>query len=487
MPVSWTPEQVLSLAPDAPSAAAGRKQSSPGVWSGLGRSERALWGLCQGSGAKPYQTIVALGEPAFKCSCPSRKFPCKHALGLMLLWAGAPAALAAQEVPGWAASWLASRDERAQRARPPAAAADPAKAQAGAARRAARREDRVREGIAELRLWLDDLIRQGLAHAEQRGRAEWEQMAARLVDAQAPGLARRVRELAWIAGSGPDWPTALLRHAGLLSLLADAYARHGELPGGLAAEIRTQVGWTLPSEELQAAGERVSDGWRCVGQAIAEGDDRLRVRRTWLWGAASRRYALLLDFAHASQPLPPAPATGQTLDGELVFYPGAVPLRAQIAGGGAAGAGGEKGGAAGAGGDSGSTAGAGGESGGAAGAGGESGGPDAGGDDGGPVGESGAPPPPGATVAAAYRQRAEALAANPWADRHPVAIAGVPVSEDGAWLLADAGLDALPLLGDTPLDLAAFAGGSAVGVFGEWTRAGLTPLSAWDGERMIGL
>src|SRR5262245_42026031 len=123
---AWTTEQVLSLAPDASSAKAAHKQSSPGVWSGTGASERALWGWCQGSGAKPYQTIVDLSEPAFRCSCPSRKFPCKHALGLMLLWVGSPERLSETEAPDWAGSWLDGRAERAEkRAARPAEPRDP--------------------------------------------------------------------------------------------------------------------------------------------------------------------------------------------------------------------------------------------------------------------------------------------------------------------------------------------------------------------------
>ena len=49
----------------------------------------AVWGLCQGSGKEPYQTQINLIGPAFHCSCPSRNFPCKHALGLLLLLATA--------------------------------------------------------------------------------------------------------------------------------------------------------------------------------------------------------------------------------------------------------------------------------------------------------------------------------------------------------------------------------------------------------------
>ncbi|WP_345024954.1 SWIM zinc finger family protein, partial [Nonomuraea roseoviolacea] len=45
-----------------------------------------LFGECEGSGATPYQTCVDLDGPAYRCGCPSRKAPCKHALGLLLVW-----------------------------------------------------------------------------------------------------------------------------------------------------------------------------------------------------------------------------------------------------------------------------------------------------------------------------------------------------------------------------------------------------------------
>ncbi|MRT44910.1 SWIM zinc finger family protein, partial [Xylella fastidiosa subsp. multiplex] len=90
--VRWSADQVLALAPDAASRKAGSKLGAAGPWSEAGSSdEGAVWGLCKGSGSKPYQTVVDLADaagPAYKCSCPSRKFPCKHALGLLLLWAG---------------------------------------------------------------------------------------------------------------------------------------------------------------------------------------------------------------------------------------------------------------------------------------------------------------------------------------------------------------------------------------------------------------
>jgi hypothetical protein len=113
VPPSLTPDQIRSLAPDAAAARAGETLSARRHWSGLGRDDRAVWGRCQGSGKDPYQVVVDLAGPAFRCSCPSRKFPCKHALGLMLLGAVDPAAIGPSAVaPAWAAGWLAGRTER---------------------------------------------------------------------------------------------------------------------------------------------------------------------------------------------------------------------------------------------------------------------------------------------------------------------------------------------------------------------------------------
>src|SRR5512144_3411283 len=111
MTVPWTRDRVLAVGPDGGSVAAGEKLALPGPRSGQGWDDQALWGLCQGSGKRPYQTVVELATPAFKCSCPSRKFPCKHAVALMLLWADGGVGRAEQQ-PGFVREWLDSRAQR---------------------------------------------------------------------------------------------------------------------------------------------------------------------------------------------------------------------------------------------------------------------------------------------------------------------------------------------------------------------------------------
>ena len=50
---TWTPEQVLALAPDAASAKSGRELSQARKWLNPGYTDQVLWGELQGSGSKP--------------------------------------------------------------------------------------------------------------------------------------------------------------------------------------------------------------------------------------------------------------------------------------------------------------------------------------------------------------------------------------------------------------------------------------------------
>jgi uncharacterized Zn finger protein len=153
--MNYSPEQIIALAPDAASAKAGRSLATGIKWQNVGRDERALWGECQGSGAKPHQTVIDLSEPAFKCSCPSRKFPCKHALGLFLLVAKQPET-GKTAAPDWAAEWLAKRDQQTQRRTEAAKKAEEEPDEATLARRASQkvkrsldRETKVVAGLKE--------------------------------------------------------------------------------------------------------------------------------------------------------------------------------------------------------------------------------------------------------------------------------------------------------------------------------------------------
>ncbi|MFJ6070119.1 hypothetical protein ACIQFU_04635 [Streptomyces sp. NPDC093065] len=319
-------------------------------------------------------------------------------------------------------------EERAADASAPAAVpGDPEAAR----RRAERRAERITAGATELEQRLADLLRGGLAGAGQAGHGLWEETAARMVDAQAPGLASRVRELGAIPASGPGWPVRLLEECALLHLLDQGWLRRERLPDGLAATVRSRVG-------LQAAadGPPVRDRWLVLAQ-YDTADTRLTTRRIWLHGAESDRTALLLSYGAAGRAPELTLPVGLALDAELSAYPDAGRQRAAL-------------------------------------------------------GRRFAPPEPvpirprGLTTPQAAVRYGEALRDDPWLDSVPVALDRVvPVPDGDGWQLADADGDtALPLTRTAGSQaglwrLVALSGGAPVTVFGECGHRGFTPLTAW--------
>ncbi len=427
----WSAEQVLALAPDASGAAAGRKLASTAPWSDTGATASAVWGLCKGSGSTPYQTVVDLAGPAYRCSCPSRKFPCKHALGLLLLWSG-------QQVPDsdapaeFAEGWLAGRAERSSTAAASTPAdkvkepADPA----AAARRAEQRASRIAAGVDELSRWLRDQARTGLAGADRAGYSRTDPVAARLVDAQAPALAAAVRRLAAVAVSGQAWPSRLLEEHALLHLLTEAHSRLATLPDPLAATVRSRIGYPVRTEDVLAQ-PPVRDVWNVL--ALRErGEDRLTTRRVTLHGTRTGRIALVLSFAPPGQPLDGSLVPGTCVAADLHFYPAGVPLRAVVGA------------------------------------------------------RHSDPSPlaglPGDTVIRAHRRWADALAQDPWLTELPVILADVTpapsASAPSGWVLTDRTDDhgaALPVVDSAGVwTLLAVAGAEPATVVADYTPAGVS-------------
>src|SRR5690606_35724613 len=145
-----------------------------------------------------------------------------------------------------------------------------------------------------------------------------------------PGLAARVRYLAGIPGSSPDWPVRLAEGLGRLALILRAYRRLPDLGPSLQAEVRSLVGWSINQDELATVGESVEDMWAVVGQYVTD-EDRLRVQRSWLWGLKSRRAAMVLQFSAAGATFPETIVPGVRFFGRLIFYPGASSQRVRIA------------------------------------------------------------------------------------------------------------------------------------------------------------
>jgi len=326
--MNLTLEQVLEMAPDSASAAAGKTLAAAKNWAELGRSSAGLWGKCQGSSV--YQVRVDLVDLGYNCSCPSRKFPCKHVLALLILSVQSPTAVALVEAPAWVDEWLQKRRARAEKQAAPNADPGPGPADEKARqRRTEQRSKLVRDGLARLDLWMQDLVRTGLADVAVKPASFWEEQAKRLVDAQAPGLAARVARLAFLPRSSVDWATRLLGELGRIKLLLHAYDRVDGLDPALLSEVRQLIGWNVSQDELERDGQRLDDTWVVAGQWVDD-QERVVAKRSWVVGRQTGRVGLILEFSAAGQPFPDVIVAGTEQRGTLVFYPGASGQRAKF-------------------------------------------------------------------------------------------------------------------------------------------------------------
>ncbi len=294
------------------------------------------------------------------------------------------------------------------------------------------RVERMYAGLAELDRWLDDRMRTGLADPALARYGTWDQLAARLVDAQAGSLANRIRRLAGLVGASPDWHSDVLAELGMLHLLSHAARRIGSLPGPLADAVATTVGWQVRQADV-LGGVPDTDEWVVAGRSDTR-EDRIEVRRHWLRGTNSGRWALVLSFAAYRQSLDTSLLVGTSVHADLHRYPGPA-LRALVGHRHAEALG--------------------------------------------PV------RPPAVCVADACDEIGSMLVAEPWLDRVPATVRAAVTRSGSSWLLVD-DTGSLPLLaGGSIAALLAISAGDLVDLTVEWTPHGVVPLTIHLPDRSI--
>jgi hypothetical protein len=363
------PLQVIEdLAPDQSSLAAAKKLLSANNWPMLGQSQAhdSIWGQCKGSGANPYLTMADVVNHGYKCTCPSRKFPCKHVLALMWIYNGNSSSFAPSEPPEWVMEWLSRRrrpaavsaaeetlpakpakDIQAAETEAKAVLADTSADAEALAKKAEQKQQRaiqtelstqqaVQDGLAELELWIRDQLRTGLMGLSKALRERTRRISARLVDAKAPVLASRIDELYSMSAHYPLERQVgyVLQELAAWLLLSRAYQLNPKDPDArralIGAENREQL------ETLQC--QKIKGRWLCLGEKIETRRDGLVSHSSYLWpldtanDSSLLTPALLLDHHPASVGKRQSSLrAGTQLEGELVFYPSRLPQRALLA------------------------------------------------------------------------------------------------------------------------------------------------------------
>lgn len=346
-------QAIEQLATDQASLKAASGLAKPGKWSNTGASHDGvlIWGDCAGSGSNPYRVMADLRDLGSKCTCPSRKFPCKHALALFWLNAEAVVAFPPADTPEWVSDWLKRRrggspttakptgdgqkDLHAARLAEPEVPEDPkaaAKREAAAAKRAEETERAILDALDALEQWIGDQLRIGLSAFVDEATTRCRKIAARLVDGKAASLAGRVDELParLLMLPAGDRPRGAVVELGKLVLLARAFRAAPR-----DADIRRAVSNTETRESVlgNPGTLRVTSCWEMLAEQIQTRRDGLVSQTNWLLnlGFKGPRFAMLLDFFPASAGRRSgAFAPGERFRGELAFFPGPNPLRALL-------------------------------------------------------------------------------------------------------------------------------------------------------------
>jgi hypothetical protein len=349
--VTLTRSAIEAMAPDQSALSAASALLKPAKWPVRAQSGALIWGECQGSGANPYRVVADTSDIGSKCTCPSRKFPCKHAIALMWMFVDDAGAFQPGDVPDWVNDWIGRRRKGGAAAAAAAKSSDPksmalaqeeaakpadaavqAKRQAAAAKRLQDTRKSVRAGLDEMETWIADQLRAGVMGFLNEPGERCRRIAARLVDAKAGALASRIDEMPsrLLALPTDERLDAAIMELGKLVLLARGWRAAPDDP-----ELRREVVSSETREEVlnNAEAPRVASTWEVLGERVVARRDGLVSQSTWLLnlGEHPQRFALLLDFFPTSAGRRGgAFVPGDRFQAELAFYPARTPLRAVI-------------------------------------------------------------------------------------------------------------------------------------------------------------
>jgi uncharacterized Zn finger protein len=282
-----TNQLVAEMAPNDKALVDGRGVVKKGGLKKLAKSEDGtlIFGFCQGSGKQPYEVSIDLAaggdRPTVRCSCPSRQFPCKHGLALMLAFVANGAAFPVQAPPAALLEKRARMTERAEKQAKEPAAAAPRKVDKAAQ---AKKTQEQRDALDTLETFMTDLVGAGLGGLTGKSIKAIDTQAKRMADADMRRAAATLQRLSALVSADEDDDEddedekkaarglSAERQAQIASLVTQLWVtvrkgrkalegkmEEGATQGEADAQVESILGraWKLP--ELKEAGYWVTD------------------------------------------------------------------------------------------------------------------------------------------------------------------------------------------------------------------------------------
>ncbi|WP_342565919.1 SWIM zinc finger family protein [Paenibacillus sp. FSL R7-0345] len=203
-----TSSYVDSLAPNTAAIKNGQGLVRKKSFIQLHRTEdgELLFGQCAGSGKTPYECsvdFVTPESPVFRCSCPSRQFPCKHALGLLYAYVEGQTFTPAP-VPEDIASKRDKAEKREENKAKQAAEGSPAKPKKINKSALKKKITAQLEGLELLEKLVLSLVRGGLSTIDAKTLKAVQEHVKQLGNYYLSGAQIELRRFALLLGKGED-------------------------------------------------------------------------------------------------------------------------------------------------------------------------------------------------------------------------------------------------------------------------------------------
>ncbi len=207
MAVHLTEQSVAEMAPNDAALVAGRGLVKKGALHKLARNDDGtlVFGLCKGSGKQPYEVSMDLAtggdRPTCRCTCPSRQFPCKHQIALMLAFCANGAAFPVQEPPAALLEKRAKLVEKAEKKATAPAEAAPRKVDKAAAAKKAKEQS---DALDTLETFMVDLVGAGLGGLTAKSIKAIDTQAKRMADADMRKASATLQHLSALVSADDD-------------------------------------------------------------------------------------------------------------------------------------------------------------------------------------------------------------------------------------------------------------------------------------------
>ncbi len=317
-------EEILDISPDSASTKNAQKLYNKTKWI-VKKSQRAIWSEIYGSGKKPYLTQIDIGSLAFKCSCPSRKFPCKHglALGLYLASHGIESITQDSE-PIWVEEWINKRTKKRQEK--PKEVKSPEKLKENLEAK----WEKASKDIEVLEMWLLDNMKLGILNFPNYDYSYWQELRKRMVDIKLSGINiffTLLEEIDYEA----EWEESVLLILSDLYLLIESIKRYKTLEENFKNELERLLGWSLSKQKLllDEKATIIDDTWMVVGVDIDKSES-LTSRKVYLYGIKNNKWAYILEFSHGGSYFEDQFTKGSFIKAKLVFDSGVLQIRAYL-------------------------------------------------------------------------------------------------------------------------------------------------------------